>query len=326
MSTYRTQLPQLGDRLFVTDGGLETTFIFHDGIDLPYFAAFDLLQSAQGTERLRRYYERYARIAAEHGLGMVLEAPTWRASRDWGAKLGYDARGAGCREPPGDRPDAGAARAVRGARPADGDQRQHRPARRRLRAGPADVDRGGARLSRRADRHLRRHRGRHGGGVHDELRRGSRRRRTGRARRGACRSPSRSRSRPTAACRAATARRRDHAHRRSIAGPSRVLHDQLRAPDALRACAGKRRRGATRIRGLRANASRRSHAELDESTDLDAGDPEELGGEYRALRPWLPRLSVVGGCCGTDHRHVAAMCAALLQERTSMPALARQAS
>jgi S-methylmethionine-dependent homocysteine/selenocysteine methylase len=71
-----------------------------------------------------------------------------------------------------------------------------------------------------------------------------------------------------------------------------------------------------RIRGLRANASRRSHAELDESTDLDDGNPEELGGQYRALRPLLRKLSVVGGCCGTDHRHVASVCAALTQPAT----------
>jgi S-methylmethionine-dependent homocysteine/selenocysteine methylase len=66
-----------------------------------------------------------------------------------------------------------------------------------------------------------------------------------------------------------------------------------------------------RIRGLRANASARSHAELDESTDLDAGNPRELGGQYRALRSLLPRMSVVGGCCGTDHRHVDEICRAL---------------
>ena len=66
-----------------------------------------------------------------------------------------------------------------------------------------------------------------------------------------------------------------------------------------------------RVRGLRANASRRTHAELDASTELDDGDPEELGGQYRALRPLLPNLAVVGGCCGTDHRHVASICAAL---------------
>jgi S-methylmethionine-dependent homocysteine/selenocysteine methylase len=70
---------------------------------------------------------------------------------------------------------------------------------------------------------------------------------------------------------------------------------------------------AERIRGVRANASCRSHAELDESTDLDDGDPHELGQHYRALRPRLPRLTVVGGCCGTDHRHVFAICEALAE-------------
>jgi S-methylmethionine-dependent homocysteine/selenocysteine methylase len=67
-----------------------------------------------------------------------------------------------------------------------------------------------------------------------------------------------------------------------------------------------------RIRGLRANASKRSHAELDASTELDIGDPDELGADYRQLQALLPRLSVVGGCCGTDHRHVEAVCRATL--------------
>jgi len=62
-----------------------------------------------------------------------------------------------------------------------------------------------------------------------------------------------------------------------------------------------------RICGLRANASRLSHAELDEAEELDEGDPEELANEYVALRERLPRLTVLGGCCGTDHRHVDAM-------------------
>jgi S-methylmethionine-dependent homocysteine/selenocysteine methylase len=61
---------------------------------------------------------------------------------------------------------------------------------------------------------------------------------------------------------------------------------------------------AQRIRGLRANASMRSHAELDEATELDDGDPADLGARYRALAPLLPRLAVLGGCCGTDSRHV----------------------
>jgi S-methylmethionine-dependent homocysteine/selenocysteine methylase len=62
-----------------------------------------------------------------------------------------------------------------------------------------------------------------------------------------------------------------------------------------------------RIRGLRANASTRSHAELDESDELDEGDPVGLGAAYAGLRERLPRLNVLGGCCGTDHRHVAAI-------------------
>jgi homocysteine S-methyltransferase len=65
-----------------------------------------------------------------------------------------------------------------------------------------------------------------------------------------------------------------------------------------------------RIAGIRANASRMSHAELDEAEELDAGDPQELADGYTRLRERLPALTVVGGCCGTDQRHVAAMCSA----------------
>src|SRR5450755_3901778 len=75
--------------MFLTDGGLETTLIFHDKLDLPYFAAFHLLKDGAGTEALRKYYCSYASIASANRLGFVLESPTWRANPDWGAKLGY---------------------------------------------------------------------------------------------------------------------------------------------------------------------------------------------------------------------------------------------
>ena len=91
MSKYRNRLPQLKDGLFITDGGLETTLIFHDGIDLPAFAAFDLLKDDAGLTVLRRYFARYAELARSHGVGLVLESPTWRANPDWGTKLAYDA-------------------------------------------------------------------------------------------------------------------------------------------------------------------------------------------------------------------------------------------
>jgi S-methylmethionine-dependent homocysteine/selenocysteine methylase len=67
-----------------------------------------------------------------------------------------------------------------------------------------------------------------------------------------------------------------------------------------------------RIRGLRANASRMSHAELDEAEELDIGDPVELGGDYARLKDRLPRLTVMGGCCGTDHRHIEEIATACL--------------
>ena len=67
-----------------------------------------------------------------------------------------------------------------------------------------------------------------------------------------------------------------------------------------------------RIRGLRTNASTKSHAELDRAEELDEGDPAELAARHAELRELLPAANVLGGCCGTDHRHVGAVCDAWL--------------
>src|ERR1044072_8357428 len=88
--SHRDRLPQPEGGLFLTDGGIEAVLIFHEGLDLPAFAAFTLLADDEGTRALRRYYEPYAALAREHGLGFVLESPTWRASARWGAELGYN--------------------------------------------------------------------------------------------------------------------------------------------------------------------------------------------------------------------------------------------
>ena len=76
---------------YVTDGGLETDLIFHHGLDLPEFAAFPLVDDEHGREVLTRYYDGYAQIAAKAGVGLTLDAPTWRANPDWAAIVGYDA-------------------------------------------------------------------------------------------------------------------------------------------------------------------------------------------------------------------------------------------
>src|SRR5262245_5594871 len=86
-----TTLPQLSGRPVVTDWGLETDLIYHHDVDLPHFAAFPLVDDEQGRERLLDYYREYVDIAVQVGAALQLETPTWRASQDWGDRLGYSA-------------------------------------------------------------------------------------------------------------------------------------------------------------------------------------------------------------------------------------------
>jgi S-methylmethionine-dependent homocysteine/selenocysteine methylase len=76
---------------YVSDGGLETDLIFNRGVALPEFASFPLVEDEHGRGLLRSYYDGYAAVARETGAGLTLESPTWRANPDWAAKLGYDA-------------------------------------------------------------------------------------------------------------------------------------------------------------------------------------------------------------------------------------------
>lgn len=91
MAEYRDYLPQIDGDFFTTDGGLKTTLVFHDGINLPHFAAFDLMKPKDGRQRLHEYFDPYIGIAWEAGAGFILESPTWRANTDWGQRLGYSA-------------------------------------------------------------------------------------------------------------------------------------------------------------------------------------------------------------------------------------------
>ena len=80
MSNYRKRLPQLDSDCFLSDGGLETTLMFHDGIDLPCFAAFVTLDDDRGSAALEAYYRRYLDVAVKADRGFILESPTWRAN------------------------------------------------------------------------------------------------------------------------------------------------------------------------------------------------------------------------------------------------------
>ena len=93
MTKKQLVLPQPDGLLFLTDGGLETTLVFHDGWELPSFAAFPLLDQDKGRRWLRAYFAHYLQVAADNGTGFILDTPTWRANPDWGPELGYDLDG-----------------------------------------------------------------------------------------------------------------------------------------------------------------------------------------------------------------------------------------
>ena len=318
MSETRSPLPHEHRGWFLTDAGIETVLIFQDGIALPEFAAFVLLESQQGRAGLLRYFRRYLELAASTPrAGFVLESPTWRAGLGWGAKLGFDAAAmqrinrnaialmqelkaeyaariegpivvSGCIGPRGDGYVAGAPMTH-----ADAD-RVHRPQIEALAAAGADMITavtmttsaeaiGVARAAARADRPAA-----ISFTVETDGRLPS-----GEALRAAI---------DAVDADAAEAGRAPPAYfMLNCAHPSHFAH----VLDGL----GERR---SRLRGVRANASRLSHAELDAATELDSGDPHELGQDYARLKGNLPALNVIGGCCGTDHRHIAAMAAAVV--------------
>jgi S-methylmethionine-dependent homocysteine/selenocysteine methylase len=304
-----TSLPQLDAPLFVTDGGLETCLVFHAGIDLPDFAAFPLVDSDEGRAALREYFEPYLELAEKQGVGIVLDTPTWRANPDWGARLGYDA----------DRLAAVNRRAVEFTR----DLAREHP------SVPVALDgvlgpRGdgyvvGAVMTpaQAADYH----------GFQIWALRDA----------GADMVTAVTMTYVDEAIGVADAAR--SAGLPVVVSFTVETDGRLPSGETLADAIG-RVDGATdgfvayfmincahpthfasvlddggswldRVGGIRANASKMSHAELDEAEELDRGDPVELAAAYCDLRARLPELRVVGGCCGTDIEHVTAITEAL---------------
>ena len=89
MAKYRNHLPQLSSTFFINNGGLGTTLIFHEGVELPYFAIFYVLKDEVGCIWMRNHLRRFVNIARKYNVGIILESATWRASIDWIRKLGY---------------------------------------------------------------------------------------------------------------------------------------------------------------------------------------------------------------------------------------------
>jgi S-methylmethionine-dependent homocysteine/selenocysteine methylase len=303
--TYRDHLPQLDGGPYLTDGGIETVLIFQEGIDLPEFAAFDLLKDDEGIEVLRRYYAPYVALAAERGCGFVLESPTWRASPRWAGELGYDAEGL-------DRANRRAIALLEEIRDAATDAAG--PIVISACVGPQDDGYSPSEVLSAEDAE-----------SYHATQVGSF------ARTAADMVSAITMTYPEEAIgvsRAATRAGLPVAISFTVETDGRLPSGQElgeaieqvdSATDSAPAyfminCAHPTHfrevleRGGTwrdRIRGLRANASTKSHAELDGATELDAGDPADLGAQYAGLRELLPQLNVLGGCCGTDHRHVA---------------------
>jgi homocysteine S-methyltransferase len=305
----RESLPQLSGSTFITDGGMETTLIFHAGLEIPHFASFVLLDDERGVRALTNYYMQYVEIAREQGVGIILDTPTWRANPDWGSRLGYspaalediDRRGVALLE--GLRPDLGGKPqlVISGCVGPRGDgyradqlmtateaQNYHFPQIATFSKASADMI--SALTLTSANEAV---------GI--------------------------VRAAEEAAIPAVVSFTLE-TDGRLPSGQS--LGEAIEEVDAQTAGAAAyfmincahpthfadvlHEGGAwiDRIRGLRANASTKSHAELDEADELDEGDPIELARQYRDLAARLPNLTVVGGCCGTDHRHVEAICRA----------------
>ncbi len=319
MNRYRSALPQLAGSLFLTDGGLETTLIFHEGLVLPDFAAFHLLKTPEGEAALRKYFRTYAEIARRLGTGLILESATWRANPDWGGKLGYTAGEladvnrraislleqirseyeteqtpvviSGCLGPRGDGyvPDR--------AMSAQEAERYHQAQMTTFADSAADMvcaitmnyveeAIGIAQAAQRAGMPV---------AISFTVETDGKL--------------------PTGQTLKAALAQVDDA----TSGYPCYYMINCAHPTHFDQVLAEGEPWLQRIRGLRANASRMSHAQLNEAPELDAGNAIELGQEYADLKRQLAHLNVMGGCCGTDHRHIeqiASVCLPLFRSLT----------
>jgi homocysteine S-methyltransferase len=300
-------LPQLEGGSFLADGGLETTLVFLDGIDLPCFAAFPLVLTESGREALTRYFTPYLAEAQRRGVGFILDTPTWRANSDWGERLGFSLEDlleanrqsvafiADLRERVGDSSipivlngvigPRGDGYVVGSAMAVDEAERYHRAQIEALRDGGAEMV--SAITMTYVEEAIGIARAAQSCGLPVVI--SFTVETDGRL--------------PSGQILRAAVEETDAATDRAPA----YYMINCAHPEHFKTVLADSGNWLDRIGGIRANASRKSHAELDASTELDIGDPAELSQQYRDLRSKLRRLRVLGGCCGTDHRHIRAI-------------------
>ncbi|MCV3272043.1 homocysteine S-methyltransferase family protein [Roseobacter sinensis] len=304
-----TQLPHMSDRPFLTDAGLETWLLFQRGFDLPFFASFALLRDTAGRAAMTEYFSGFLDLAASRNTGFVLDTCTWRANPDWAARLGHDVTALaeinadavryamelrvqsgigdavlvnGVVGPRGDGYDPAELMSVIEARA------YHQFQVDALARGGVDLV-SAITMTNTAEAI----------GIADAA------------------------AQAAVPCVVSFTVETD-----GCLPTGQPLADAIAETDDESACAPAyymincahpdhfrnrltEGRWRDRIYGLRANASRMSHAELDACETLDDGDPQELGALYADLKAHLPRLAVFGGCCGTDLRHVSSICEAV---------------
>lgn len=304
MTQYRSSLPQINGKLFLTDGGIETTLIFHEGLELPDFAAFHLLKSPKGLNALHKYFLTYADLAKQYQTGLILESATWRANPDWAAKLGYS---------PPELADANR----QAIQILEEIRKKYETPKTPVVISGCIGPRGDGYIPSQvmsAQEALQYH--------NEQITTFS----------------------GTSAdmVTAITMNYAEEAIGIALAAKKiqmpvvisftvetdgnlptgETLKDAIEQTDNVTDfyptyyminCAHPThfekmlKPGETwlqRIGGIRANASVKSHEELNESSELDIGNPEELALQYARMANLLPQFNVMGGCCGTDSRHV----------------------
>jgi S-methylmethionine-dependent homocysteine/selenocysteine methylase len=306
MAPGKPSLPHESGDLFITDGGLETTLVFLEGYELPCFAAFDLLKDEAGYTALKEYYRRYLKIAKDFKAGFILESPTWRANPDWIEKTGYPKSAlasinakaigllvelkdefesqpgpvllSGCVGPRGDGYRVENSMTVRQAQ--DYHQKQIEV------SSGAGVDMISAVTMNYVEEAI---------GIARAA--------------GAIKLPVVISFTVETDGKLPTRMGLKQAIEGVDAGSEEVpLYYMINCAHpshfSKELKTGLNEPWTKRIRGIRANASCKSHAQLDEATQLDRGNPRELAGENKELKAILPHLNVFGGCCATDEEHV----------------------